>query len=66
VADAKASTLNAEPGFDAGLIEEAHRFQGLIRTPEAQTLMRRFMERGGQTREEELRLGDLCAEVAKG
>ena len=63
VADAKASILNAEPALDAGLIDEAHLFQGLLRTPEAQTLMRRFMERGGQTRVDELRLGEFCMEL---
>ena len=66
IADAKASALCAEPPFDEGLIEEGQRFQGLIRTPEAQTLMRRFMERGGQTREGELRLGELCLELGDG
>lgn len=63
IADAKSATLGAESPLDAGLIEEAHLFQGLIRTDEAQHAMRSFMERGGQTREGELRLADLCMEV---
>ncbi|MDP6977985.1 MAG: enoyl-CoA hydratase/isomerase family protein [Myxococcota bacterium] len=66
VADAKAATLRAEPSWDEGLIEEAYLFQGLLRTPEAQQRMRTFMERGGQTREVELRIADLCLEVADG
>ena len=51
-----------EDGGDAEH-EEGYRFEGLIRTPEAQRLMRAFMERGGQTREAELRLGELCLEL---
>ncbi|MCP4038802.1 MAG: enoyl-CoA hydratase/isomerase family protein [bacterium] len=66
VADAKACALAAEPPCEAGLIEEGYRFAGLVRTPEAQRLMRAFMERGGQTREGEMRLADLCTELAEG
>jgi len=66
VAEAKAAVLEAEPGFDAGLIAEAHRFQTLLRTPEAPALMRAFLALGGQTREGESRLADLCIEVAEG
>jgi hypothetical protein len=36
----------------------------LLRTPEAQRRMRRFLERGGQTRDGELRLGELCSGLA--
>ncbi len=64
IAEAKASALMADPPFDEGLIEEGFRFQGLVRTPEAQRLMRSFMERGGQTREAEMRLAQLCTELA--
>ncbi len=66
IADAKAAALVAEPAPDAGLVEEAFLFQGLVRTPEAQQRMREFMKRGGQTREVELRLADICLEVADG
>ena len=60
VALAKESVDFAEPRTE-GLIEEGHRFQQLLRTDDAQRLMRQFMKSGGQTREGELRLGELCA-----
>jgi enoyl-CoA hydratase/carnithine racemase len=63
VALAKAATLGAEPDWRAGLVEEDHLFQRLLRTDEAAPAMRRFLELGGQTREGELRVGDLNAEV---
>jgi enoyl-CoA hydratase/carnithine racemase len=63
IASAKAATLGAESALEAGLIEEAHLFQGLIRTDEAQSAMTKFMAQGGQTREGELRLADLCMEI---
>lgn len=63
IAHAKASALEAEPPVEAGLIQEGHRFEQLYRTPEAQQLMRSFLERGGQTSEGELRLGELCLEL---
>ena len=56
--------LAAEPAWRAGLLDESFGFQQLLRTPEAQRAMRRFLERGGQTREGERRLGALCSELA--
>jgi len=47
-----------------GLIEEAYLFQQLLRTDDAPLAMRRFLELGGQTREGELRVNELSAEVA--
>ncbi len=47
-----------------GLAEEAFLFQRLLRNESAQTSMRRFLELGGQTREGELRVGELNAEIA--
>jgi enoyl-CoA hydratase/carnithine racemase len=64
IALAKRVALASEPAWDAGLIEESHLFQTLIRTPEAQALMRRFLEEGGQTRDIELRLGELAGKLA--
>jgi len=64
VAAAKRAVLGAEPDGTDGLLDESLGFQQLLRTPEAQRLMRRFLERGGQTREGERRLGALCSELA--
>jgi enoyl-CoA hydratase/carnithine racemase len=64
IAAAKRAVLAAEPDSGPGLIEEAFAFQQLLRTPEAQHTMRRFLARGGQTREGERRLGALCADLA--
>ncbi len=64
IAAAKRAVLAAEPDPSTGLLEEGFAFQQLLRTPEAQRAMRRFLERGGQTREGERRLGALCAELA--
>ncbi len=63
IAHAKASVDAADPRRE-GLIEEAHRFQQLLRTPEAPRLMRRFLERGGQTVGGEKRLADLAGEIS--
>ena len=63
VALAKQSVDAAEPRRE-GLLEEAYLFQRLLRTDDAQAAMGRFMQAGGQTREGELRLAELCDEVA--
>lgn len=63
VALAKAATLSAEPDWHDGLVEEAYLFQRLLRTPEAQPAMRRFLALGGQTRDGEMRVGDLNADL---
>ncbi len=65
IAAAKRSVLNADAAWDDGLIAESELFQSLLRTPEAQLAMKRFMQRGGQTREAELRLGALCEELGE-
>jgi enoyl-CoA hydratase/carnithine racemase len=64
VAAAKRAVLASEPSGDAGLLEESHLFQQLLRTPEAPALMRRFLELGGQTREVERNLGALVDALA--
>jgi len=64
IALAKRTVLAAEPGWEDGLLDESLAFQQLLRTPEAQRRMRRFLARGGQTREAERQLGALCAELA--
>jgi enoyl-CoA hydratase/carnithine racemase len=64
LAAAKRAVLAAEPDWTDGLLDESFGFQQLLRTPEAQRAMRRFLERGGQTRAGERRLGALCSELA--
>ncbi len=59
IALAKQSVDNALPPPDAGLIEESHLFQRLLRTSEAPIAMRRFLDAGGQTPEGEQRLNEL-------
>lgn len=66
VALAKASVLAAESGLEEGLREEAYLFQRLLRTPEAQANMRRFLKLGGQTHQGELRVGELCEALGRG
>ena len=56
--------LNAERlPLSEGLAEESVLFQRTLRDPEAQAAMRRFLEIGGQTRDPELRMGDLATEI---
>ena len=45
--------------------DEAYLFQRTLRTDGAQRNMKRFLEMGGQTREGELKVGELMAKVAK-
>ena len=49
---AKESVNNAEKPWLEGLLEEAYLVEGLLRTEAAQHNMQRFLEIGGQTREE--------------
>ncbi len=60
---AKEAVNCADLPLEAGLAEESFLFQRLLRNDSAQTSMRRFLELGGQTREGELRVGELNAEV---
>lgn len=61
---AKQAVTAADRPLEEGLVEEAYLFQRLLRTPEAQQNMRRFLEIGGQTREGELRVGELGGELS--
>jgi enoyl-CoA hydratase/carnithine racemase len=61
----KESVNAAELPLSQGLAEEAYLFQRLLRTDSAQTNMRRYMEIGGQTREGEMRVGELNAELGQ-
>ena len=64
VALAKEAVNNADtlPLRD-GLLEEQYLFQKLLRTDEAEPAMRNFLEIGGQTREGEIRMGQLAREI---
>jgi hypothetical protein len=52
--------------LEDGLREEAYLFQDTLRFDSAQRLMKRFLERGGQTRMAELRVAELIREIAEG
>ena len=62
---AKQSVLNSELPLDEGLKEEAYLFQQTLRTDSAPRNMARALEMGAQTREGEMRINELMAEVAK-
>ena len=60
-------SVNASDGpWLDGLFEEAYLFEQLLRTEEARHNMQRFLEIGGQTRDGELRINDLNAELGNG
>ncbi len=61
---AKQATDAHAPSPVDGLVEEAFLFQRLLRTEDAPERMRRFLENGGQTRDGELRVNELSAELA--
>ena len=63
---AKQSINSATKPLDEGLRDESYLFQSLLREESAQKNMTRFLEIGGQTREGELRVADLSAEVSRG
>lgn len=60
---AKQSVNQADQPWLDGLFEEAYLFERLLRTDDARRNMQRFLEIGGQTREGELRMNELCAEL---
>ena len=59
VAAAKASVLRAEQGVLEQLLAEGNAFSATLGQPSTQQAMRSFLERGGQTRDVELRLGAM-------
>ncbi len=63
VAAAKAAVDCAAKPLEAGLIDEARLLQTVLRTEEARVNILRFLKLGGQSREGELRMGDLCGEL---
>ena len=62
---AKQAVNGAELDLAEGLRREAYLFQRLLRTDGAQRNMRRFLEIGGQTPEDELRVGELGGELGQ-
>jgi enoyl-CoA hydratase/carnithine racemase len=62
---AKQSVNNAEPLPAEGFLEETYLMARALRTDEAQQTMRLFLERDGQSREAELRMGEFCGELSK-
>ena len=60
---AKQSINCSELPLDKGLIEEAYLFQRLLRTRDAQDMMQKFLESGGQTREGELKVDELISNL---
>ena len=64
IALCKQSVNNAEMPIKEGLLEEAYLFQQTLRTDGAQRNMQKAMQLGAQTREGELRMGELCVEIA--
>nr|WP_310523656.1 enoyl-CoA hydratase/isomerase family protein [Polymorphobacter sp.] len=62
---AKQSVSNAARPLAEGLAEEGYLFQTLIRTPAARAAMARFLASGGQTRDVEMRIAEVSAELGK-
>jgi enoyl-CoA hydratase/carnithine racemase len=60
---AKLAINAADLPLEQGLIEEAYLFQTLLRTDAAQRNMKRFLEIGGQTRDGELDVAALGAQL---
>ena len=63
---AKESVNAADKPLLDGLFEEAYLFERLLRTDEARRNMQRFLDIGGQTRDGELRINELNAELGDG
>lgn len=60
---AKAAVLRAEKEVVGDLLAEGGAFNATLGAPAAQHAMQRFLELGGQTREGELRIGELAGEL---
>ena len=62
---AKQAVDSADRPLHEGLPDEQYLFQLLLRTPEAQRNMKRFLELGGQTRDGELQVNELNAQLGE-
>lgn len=67
LARAKQSVRNAEDRpLREALLDEAHLFAETLRDPEARRRMQAFLDAGGQTRDVELRIAEISADLAGG
>jgi enoyl-CoA hydratase/carnithine racemase len=64
VAAAKAAVLRAEKDVIDDLLNEGAAFNATLGHQDAVRAMQLFLDRGGQTRDGELRLGDLAGEIS--
>lgn len=64
IALCKQSVNNAEKELSEALLDEAHLFAQTLRHEGAQNNMARAMSLGAQTREGEMRMGELCEQLA--
>jgi enoyl-CoA hydratase/carnithine racemase len=62
---AKQSVDQSDGSWSDGLFEESYLFEQLLRTDTAHTNMQRFLEISGQTRDGELRMNELYAELGE-
>ena len=60
---AKEAVNGADKPLHDGLVDEAYLFQRLLRNDSAQRAIQRFLEVGGQTREGEMRIGELNTQL---
>jgi peptide/nickel transport system substrate-binding protein len=58
-----ATVVRAEKGVEEDLLLEGGAFNGTLGGPGTRRAMERFLELGGQTRDGELRLGDLAGDL---
>lgn len=63
VGAAKAAVVRAEKGVEEDLLLEGGAFNGTLGGPGTRRAMERFLELGGQTRDGELRLGELAGDL---
>jgi enoyl-CoA hydratase/carnithine racemase len=63
---AKQSINSADKPLHEGLADESYLFQQLTRTESGQRNMKKFLEIGGQTREGELKIGELNRQLGEG
>ena len=62
---AKEAINSADKPLPEGLSDEAYLFARTLRADGAQRNMQRFLEIGGQTRQGELRMGELCGQLGE-